>query len=184
MAGKLTPSQRAYIRKRTKVHTPGPDELDDELNIVPFLDIVINLIMFLLILLTTVGFYTQVSAELPTFGGGRGVAPDEPPLNLSLFITDQGIIVTGSAGKLAPGCERTQTGDVISVPMAGNDYDWAGLRTCVARVKQEFENENQITVSADNLIQYQHVLAAMDAVRETDGGEPLFNDVRISAGVR
>ena len=45
---KLTPQQRAYIRRRTKVHDPDPSEIAGELNIVPFLDIVVNLIMFLL----------------------------------------------------------------------------------------------------------------------------------------
>ena len=52
----LSPQQRAYIRRRTRVHEPDPSELSSELNIIPFLDIVVNLIMFLLA--TSEGDYT------------------------------------------------------------------------------------------------------------------------------
>ena len=191
----LTAAQRAYVRKRSKVHIPGPDELDDELNIVPFLDIVINLIMFLLMVTSSIAFYTQVEASLPTYsGGGVGQrAAQQESLNLSVFITPNGITVTGSTGKLLPGCEDATTGDVVTVPMASGSYDWAALTRCVKKVKAfadaqglEYTNadgEGQITVSADPQVQYQDLLWAMDAVRE-DGADKLFPAVLLSAGVR
>ena len=105
---KLSPSQRAYIRKRSKYEEPGPDELDEELNIVPFLDIVINLIMFLLMITSSIAFYTQVEASLPSFsrGGVGSRAANENALNLNVTVTENGVIVAGSGGKLAPGCRR------------------------------------------------------------------------------
>ncbi|MEM6955572.1 MAG: biopolymer transporter ExbD [Myxococcota bacterium] len=191
----LTPAQRAYIRKRSKVHQPGPDELDDELNIVPFLDIVINLIMFLLMVTSSIAFYTQLEASLPTYsGGGVGSrAPQQQSLNLSVFVTTNGITVTGSSGKLQPGCETATTGDVVTVPMENGRYNWSALTDCVERVKR-FADENnldylnndgrgQITISADPLVQYQDVLWAMDAVR-AKGTDELFPAVLLSAGVR
>ena len=113
----LTPEQRSYVRKRSKVYEPGPDELDDELNIIPFLDIVINLIMFLLMITSVVAFYTQVEASLPSYsrGGVGRRAPEQQPLNLSVFVTQNGITVTGSTGKLLPGCtEVAAGGDVVA----------------------------------------------------------------------
>ena len=181
----FSPQQRAFIRKRSKFHEPGPDELDEELNIIPFLDIVVNLIMFLLMITSSIAFYSQVEASLPTYSSG-GVgrrANDEPTLNLSVFVTTNGITVTGSGGKLAPGCQNTSTGEIITVPKRRNDYDWEGLRECVARVKEEFPDEKRVTVSADNLVVYQDLISAMDAVRHKDG-EELFPEVLISAGVR
>jgi len=181
----FSPHQRAYIRKRSKYEEPGPEETDDELNIVPFLDIVVNLIMFLLMITSSIAFYSQLEASLPTYSSG-GVgrrASDEPQLNLSVFVTTNGITVTGSGGKLAPGCATTSTGDVMTVPKRGGTYDWSGLRECVATVKQEFPNETRVTVSADNLVEYQDLVSAMDAVREKEG-EELFPEVLISAGVR
>lgn len=181
----FSPKQRAYIRKRSKFEPPSAAELDEELNIVPFLDIVVNLIMFLLMITSSIAFYSQLEASLPTYSSG-GVgrrSTDEPQLNLSVFVTQNGVTVTGSGGKLAPGCATTSTGEVITVPKRGGEYDWQGLRECVATVKQEFPDETRVTVSADNLVEYQQLVSAMDAVREKEG-EELFPDVLISAGVR
>lgn len=181
----LTPQQRQYIRKRAKFEEPDPSEVAGELNIVPYLDITVNLIMFLLMLVSTIAFFAQVSARLPEYGtGGVGSrASDKPKLNLNLTIVGDGVIVAGSGGKLAPGCENTATGRVVTVPKRGNDYDWSALTDCVARVKKQFPDETQVTVSADPLIQFQYVLNAMDAVR-SKGDEELFPDVLLSAGVR
>ncbi|MFW6050602.1 MAG: ExbD/TolR family protein [Myxococcota bacterium] len=182
---KLSPQQRLYIRKRTKFEEPDPSEMQGELNIVPFLDITVNLIMFLLMLVAAIAFFAQLEARLPEYGGG-GVgkrASDEPKLNLSLTVVESGVVVTGSGGKLSPGCQNTATGRVITVPKKGGEYDWAGLTECVSRVKQEFPDETQVTVNADPIVHYEHVVHAMDAVRDS-GEEELFPDVLLSAGVR
>ena len=44
----FTAAQRRRIRRATRHEEPEPG--DDELNIIPFLDVVVNLIMFLLLL--------------------------------------------------------------------------------------------------------------------------------------
>lgn len=186
MPARLTPRQRSYIRKKTKVHDPDPSELDEELNIVPFLDIVINIIMFLLMSLASVAFFSQVEASLPEYrGGGVGKrASDEPSLNLNVTITRAGVIVSGSGGKLAPGCQTTAPGNVMTVAkLASGEYDWPGLTECVARIKQEFVDEERVTVSADPDIEYQYLISAMDAVR-SKGKDDLFPEVLLSAGIR
>lgn len=183
---KLTASQRAYIKKRSAFHEPGPDEAAGELNIVPFLDIVVNLIMFLLILITTIGFYSQVEASLPSYsrGGVGRRAPEEETLNLNVTVVDNGIIVAGTGGKLAPGCESLATGRVVTVPRNGAEYDWQALRECARKLKERFEEESKVTISADPMVEYRHLLAAMDAVRESNDEQPLFDEVLLSAGVR
>ena len=45
---RLSPSQRARVRRATHVREPDPSEQTGELNIVPLLDIVVNLMLFLL----------------------------------------------------------------------------------------------------------------------------------------
>ncbi|MEM9067246.1 MAG: biopolymer transporter ExbD [Myxococcota bacterium] len=197
---KLTPSQRAYIKKRSKYEEPGPDELDEELNIVPFLDIVVNLIMFLLMVTSTIAFYAQVEASLPTYsrGGVGRRSADEQQLNLNVTVTDTGVIVSGAAGKLAPGCETTASGRVMTVPQQNGRYNWEALRACIAKVKREFPDEIKVTVSADPLVEYRNLINAMDAVRAPDEPDPpcerdddglwsgdcYFPEVLLSAGVR
>jgi biopolymer transport protein ExbD len=182
---KLTPAQRQYIRKHTKVEEPDPSEVAGELNIIPFLDITVNLIMFLLMLTTTLAFFAQLEARLPEYSrGGVGKrSSDGESLNLNITITENGVIVTGSGGKLAPGCTNVATGRVVTVPKKGGDYDWEGLTACAAEVKKEFPDETQVTVSGEPLVEFQYVVDAMDAMR-ADGDEELFPDVMLSAGVR
>ena len=186
MPARLTPRQRAYIRKRTYIPDADPSELDDELNIVPFLDIVVNLIMFLLMSISAVAFFSQVEANLPEYkSGGIGKrATDEPALNLNVTITGQGAIVAASGGKLAPGCATTAPGRVITVPIGANgQHNWPQLSDCVSKIKAEYPDEDRVTVSADPEVEYDHIIGAMDALRGTSD-KPLFPEVMLSAGVR
>jgi biopolymer transport protein TolR len=178
----LTSQQRAHIRRRTKVHEPDPSELSTELNIVPFLDIVVNLIMFLLATSEAVLAITQIEAQLPQLGKGGG-KPKDAGLNLSVTLTDNGVIVAGSGGKLAPGCSQVMAGRAMTVPKTTSGYDWAALTECVSKVKETYPSEEDVMLGADPMIQYEHVVAAMDAVR-SDGKQTLFPKVLLSAGVR
>ena len=181
---KFTPRQRAYIRKRTKDVHVDPSEMVGELNIVQFLDIVVNLIMFLLATTEAVLLISQIESDLPKIARGAS-RPSEvaTPLNLNVTVTETGVIVSGSGGKLAPGCTGVEMGRALTVAKKGTNYDWPGLTDCVARVKQQYQSEHSVTVSADPQVQYEYVVAAMDAVR-TKGKDPLFPDVLISVGVR
>lgn len=183
----FSPRQLAYIRKRTKIHEPDPSEVAGELNIVPFLDIVVNLILFLLATTSQVLIVAELDAQLPSLRRGArssSTAEQTSTLNLSVTIADNGIIVSGSGGKLAPGCERMQEGRVITVPRRSDgSYPWADLTACAARVHNQFRDETQVILSADPNIEYEHIIAAMDALR-VNGTETLFPDVMLSAGVR
>ena len=123
--------------------------------------------------------------QLPGYnrGVGKRAADKKAALNLNLTVTSAGIIVSGSNGKLAPGCQTTASGRVITVPRSGKSYNWKALSDCVSLVKREFPDEDQVIVSADPLIEYQHIVAAMDSVRSYEDKE-LFPNVLLSAGVR
>ena len=181
---KFTPRQRAYIRKRSKDPTVDPSEMVGELNIVPFLDIVVNLIMFLLATTEAVLLISQIESDLPKIARGRSKGAEvATPLNLNVTVVDGGVIVSGSGGKLARGCTGIDTGRDVTVPKKGKDYDWNALTDCMTRIKQQYRDEHAVTVSADPQVQYEYVVAAMDAVRNR-GKDSLFPDVMISVGVR
>lgn len=179
----LSPAQRAYIRKRTKVHELDPSEVMDELNIVPFLDIVVNLIVFLLMSLTTVAFFNQLVADLPQYGRGGG-AGAAPTLNFTMYVLPTGVSLSGVTGFLRPDCQSTGTGRTVTVPIqAGNRYDWARVTACAAMVKTRFPDETRVTITLDPTIEFQHLISAMDAVR-VNGTEDLFPQIMLSGGVR
>jgi biopolymer transport protein ExbD len=129
----------------------------------------------------------QVESDLPRIARGRSKNPDSvaTPLNLNVTVTEAGVLVSGSGGKLAPGCTSIdQAGSrAVTVPRKGKDYDWPGLTNCVAKVKSSFGDEDTVTVSADPQIQFEYLVAAMDSVREQDTTE-LFPKVLVSVGVR
>jgi len=204
----MTPRQRMKIRKATRTSEKDPSEEMGELNIVPFLDIVVNLIIFLLATTEAVLAIAQLDAQLPSLGrrvGRQQLDDGQTSLNLSVTITRAGIIVSGSGGKLAQGCTQTQTGRVITVPSVGGRLIWShedtvmvagrsmprhrpgataeALSECVATVKREFPDETRVILSADPEIEFEHIIGAMDALRG-EGPEPLFPDVMLSAGVR
>ena len=143
MPGKLSARQRIYVRKHTRTRDLDPSEAVGELNIVPFLDIVVNLIMFLLATTEAVLLIAQIESDLPKITRGRGKKSSvETPLNLNVTITANGVLVSGSGGKLAPGCQDIAPGGQVTVARKRNAYDWPGLTECVARVKQQFAEED------------------------------------------
>ena len=171
--GRLTAAQRAYIRRHTRAgseEAPGSGEL----NIVPFLDITVNLMMFLLATSSLVMSSAQVDAQLPTHGPGR-----RQPLSFTVTLADQGIYVTAMGKRLATGCAAPATGP--SPTIAGRDF--AALTRCAIAVKRLDPRERQVTISADPTVPYEQVMHALDAVRRTGDGE-LFPDPLMSAGLR
>ena len=187
MALKISPRQRSYIRKRSEAGHLDPSEIVGELNIIPFLDIVVNLIMFLLATSQYVLLISQIESDLPHIAKGRSKNQESvaTPLNLNVTVTDAGVLVSGSGGKLAPGCTSIDSAGsrAITVPRKGKDFDWPGLTACVAKVKTQFGDEDTVTISADPQIQFEYLIAAMDSVRE-QGKTELFPKVLVSVGVR
>jgi biopolymer transport protein TolR len=187
MAVKFSSRQRSYIRKRAHAGDLDPSEIVGELNIIPFLDIVVNLIMFLLATAEFVLLISQIQSDLPQIARGRSKTTNEiqTPLNLNVTVTDMGVLVSGAGGKLAPGCTTIDPAGsrAVTVVRKGKDYDWPGLSECAAKIKSQFADEDTVTVSADPQIQYEYVVAAMDAVRGKSDQE-LFPKVMVSVGVR
>ncbi|NCQ59363.1 MAG: hypothetical protein GW913_01685 [Myxococcales bacterium] len=183
MALKLTARQRRYLRDHGTRASADASELSDELNIVPYLDVVVNLIMFLLMVISSVAFFTQVSTSLASHGDPH-VGPAPQSLELSVTLADRGIVVADAHGLLAAGCETTRMGsDAITVPTRGDGYDWAALNGCATTLKRRFPAESRIIVSADPQVPFQDLLSAMDAIR-VNGTDELFSDVVLSAGLR
>ncbi len=149
-----------------------------ELNIVPFLDIVTNLMLFLLATTASIATVSEVRADLPGYGPGHR----EDALDLSVTVTDRGVVMATSAGRIGPSCSAT----LDATPTAGrtpDGYDFAALTRCAVTLHAAHPSERFVVVSADPTVPYGDLVGALDAVRSV-GDEPLFPDVRISAGVR
>lgn len=181
----LSPRQKAYVRKKTTVHELDPSEASGELNIVPFLDIVTNIIMFLLATTAAVLTTVELEAHLPTLSRGRahGAVDTGSTLNLSVTVAEQGVIVAASGGVLTPGCTGTARGAIAVPRSADRSYDWTALTRCLATIHGTYPDERQGILTADPTIEFADIIHAMDAMR-SDGTNDLFPEIMLSAGVR
>jgi len=175
---KLTGQQRAHIRRRSKIVELDPSELAGELNIVPFLDIIVNILIF--VLATVAVTFTATIETNPPASRSAGVRQEvqSEALNLTVLIVNEGFSLKASGGNIAPGCQTPGPG--IAVSKKGNLYDYAGLKTCATRLKKaspDFADETQVYITANPGTEYQTIIAAMDALRATPEGEVLFDNV-------
>jgi biopolymer transport protein ExbD len=98
---------------------------------------------------------------------------EEKPLNLKIFIMDDGYRVSASgqqagaeAGKSADSAHPTIPLKKPGSPLEDYErYDYAALEAKAAEFKRLFPHETIVTVSAENTIPFQVVVGTMDALR-------------------
>src|ERR1700691_1555372 len=95
----LSASQRSKVRRLSAPKDLAPDEEGGELNIVPFLDIIMNVLMFILAVVSTTFMATIDS--FPPKRGGRGGGPTTPTLGLTIIVVPEGFSVKAHGGSIA-----------------------------------------------------------------------------------
>lgn len=154
----LSAAQRGKVRRLSAPKELSPDEEGGELNVVPFLDVITNVLMFVLATVA-ITFTATIETRPPAVHPG----PAARSLALSILVSDDGMSV------------KTRDGTVAR--LAPNDY--AGLHRCVAKLKEtdELAGDTSVTLSASPDVRYESLVATMDAVRTDDDGKALFPDV-------
>lgn len=130
-----------------------------ELTIVPYLDILMNLILFMLLSMTGLALTRVVNASA---SGPSGAATGTV---LSISIADEGFV-------LGEGSEETR------VPRVGSAWDFEGLREAARHHRHE--GGRQVVLHATPHTPFELVIATMDAVRSDADGALLFPDVTLA----
>lgn len=174
----MTRSQVRAAMRRMKEHNEEIEEEAGELNLVPYMDIVTNIIIFLLASVVNQVALGNINVTVPTLSAGGGESdadkPDKPPLNLTVSVGASGFTVAASGGVLPV------------IPKLGNgQYDYKSLTTKLLEIKSAPDNaaETKANFNADANIPYDIVVATLDAMRQTDEGKTLFPDVAFAAGI-
>ena len=125
---KLSAAQRSKIRRLSAPRELAPDEEGGELNIVPFLDIIMNVLMFVLATVS-VTFTASFDTAPPRRGGASGRPPTAPTLGLTVIVVPDGFSIKARGGNVGPGCSDVGSGLALAKVAAGGkqDYDYAGL---------------------------------------------------------
>jgi biopolymer transport protein TolR len=169
-----------YSRRKLK---PREEEETGELNIVPYLDILMNLILFMLLSINGLAAFGILNVSAPSYGGpSTTVAPPESPeqnrLVLSVLISKKGHFVN-SENAILGGQDGAPT-----IPVkADGAYDYAALNEQMVKIKGAFPTETKVIVAADPDIPYDALIQTMDALRETKDASHrlLFPDVTLGA---
>jgi biopolymer transport protein ExbD len=166
------------------------EEHAGELNIVPYLDVVVNLVMFVLLSMTGLLALGVVNVSAPRLGAdATAAAPaEQPKLLLTVAIAKTGFYVAGAGGVLGADAARPDATRPPTIPLRDGRYDFAALGEQMKAIKDRFPSETGIILSADPDVLYEVLIQTMDACREAtvtrpDGTaerRPLFYDVSLS----
>ena len=171
--GNLSAADRSKIRRLAQVRALEPDA-GGELNVVPFLDVIVNVMIFVLATLA-VTFTAAITTEPP---GRRTHGPVAVQTSPTILVVDGGFAIKTADGNLSTGCDGTGSG--LAVPQRGNDYDYAGLSACLLKLKRSAKflaTAEQAYITASPGIDYQTIIGTTDAVRTGPNGEPLFPEI-------
>jgi biopolymer transport protein TolR len=178
----------AFFYSKRKLRVRGREE-GQELNIVPYLDILMNLIMFMLLSITGLSAFGILNVNAPNYGGPSTQMTEEgdkPKLLLTVLISQKGFYVAATGGVLGqqPQGQPNPAEAPPSIPKkADGAYDYAALTESMVNVKKEFPSESKVIVGAEGDIPYEVLVQTMDAIRETPGKDRklLFTDVTLGA---
>jgi hypothetical protein len=151
-------------------------EAEVEVNLIPIMNIMFLMIPALLLAME-VAKLAAITVSPPKFAAQAEEKDqkkkDEKPLNLKIFIMDDGYRVSASgqqagaeAGKSADSNRPTIPLKPPGSPLEDYDrYDYAALEAKAAEYKRLFPHETIVTVSAENTIPFQVIVSTMDSLR-------------------
>lgn len=156
-------------------HEEGGVE-DAELNLVPYLDIMVNLIMFMLVTYQVAVELKLIQFNPPASGSdvSQGSNDQEKTVALNVIITHDNfqILTTGGDGKKI-------------IPKRGSDYDYKALTAELTALKTnpELKVSESLMVVAEGDVVYDIVVQTLDATRATIDGKDLFPNVSLGMAV-
>ncbi|MFT3915424.1 MAG: biopolymer transporter ExbD [Anaeromyxobacteraceae bacterium] len=174
---------------RRRVHV---EEEVGELNIVPYLDIVVNLVMFMLLSMTGLISLGVLNVSTPKIGGAASVTQadpqEQPKLLLTVAIGKQGFYVAGAGGVLGADAASPDATRPPTIPLKGGKYDYEALTEQLRGIKEKYPQETAVILSADMDVVYDILIQTMDACREYTAKKPdgsvehkaMFYDVSLS----
>jgi len=207
----VTPQRLRTRLRKIREQAEEMAEAGGELNLIPYLDIVTNVIMFMLATTTFAAVLGDINVSSPTTASVAQLQNQPPPepkneLNLTVSISDKGFTIAASGAVLGQGFGFDSAGNLQqppnallpTIPKKGNDFDYDGLAKAMQQIKSSptAQGETKVIVNANPNIVYEVVVQVLDACRgkltpKPDPENPgkmveayeRFGDVLLSAGL-
>ena len=152
-------------------HEVEEAEGESELNLIPYLDIMMNLVIFLIFSFQVIIEFRLIDVVPPALSSqaSAGSSDDKPKMQVTLVISKSGYRLLSSDSTVSP----------VDIPMKGKDYDPEELKDRLVSWKKDYGLGESIIFTAELDTEYSVVVAAMDAIRN-DGKDLLFPDVLLA----
>lgn len=142
---------------------------DDELNITPLMDIITNL-MFYLLIFSSVISVNIIDAPLPKIASTaeevRMAKEQENKLEVIVRIQKSGYVV------------QTNAGSSRTMPVGSDGkYPTKELHDFLVALHMKRPNSKEITLIPDDLVVYEAIVQTMDAAREYVKGDPGYKEL-------
>jgi biopolymer transport protein ExbD len=129
----------------------GPKE-PPELEITTFLNLMVVLIPFLLVS-AVFSRVTITELSVPTGAGG---ASGKPNFSIEVIVRNAGLELANGSSVVA------------AIPKKDDQYDMKKLSEMLVRLKADYPEKDDATILMEPKIEYDHLIAIMDAVRGTE----------------
>lgn len=145
----------------------------EELNLVPYMDIMVNLIMFMLVVTAYIIELRQAPVLAPSYSSEPSSgSSDKPKGFLTVQVTERSLSILGS----------TEDIPAQQFMVEGNRYPFADLAKTLRDYKTTYQVAPNLVVTADAQVPYSTVIATMDAVRGENSD--LFPGVTLGLAVK
>jgi biopolymer transport protein ExbD len=207
----MTPQRLRTKMRKIRLHGEEMQEEGGELNLIPYLDIVTNVIMFMLATTSFAAALGDINVSAPTNSTAVSSPTDVPPpkndLNLTVNISEKGFTIAASGAVLHQGFAFDGAGNITeppgqllpTIPKKSDgtfDYDLLAKKMKEIKATPTAAGETKVIINANPNIIYENVVATLDACRgkltpkvdPEHAGKFLesyegFGDVLLSAGV-
>jgi biopolymer transport protein ExbD len=207
----VTPQRLRTKLRKIREQAEELAEEGGELNLIPYLDIVTNVIMFLLATITFAAALGDINVSSPTTASTAQLQNQPPPepkndLNLTVSVSDKGFTIAASGAVLYSGFSIDAAGNLQqpagatlpTIPKKGNEFDYDALTRAMAQIKSSptAKTETKVIVNANPDIVYDVIVQVLDSCRgktipvpdpdhpgKMMEGFERFGDVLLSAGL-
>lgn len=145
----------------------------EDLNLVPFLDIMVNLIMFMIVVTAYIVELREAPVIAPAYGSGSGSSAEKPKPFITVALSSKSIALLGSSSEI-PAQELVKQGE---------NYPYEEFTQVLRTYKNEYTVADNLVLTADATVPYKVVVATMDAARSDRQG-PLFPGVTLGLAVK
>ncbi len=154
------------------------EAIGQELNLIPYMDVMVNLVIFMLATITGFLSFTVLNATIPQLAPDAQKAVAQQMKKASMLLM---VRVTPRGYRVDPNVQGGKSIPRIRVPKKGGSLNYKALNTVAEGLKSKFPTESRVLIIAWPDLIYDEIIQTMDALRERESGmEDLFPDVTLS----